>query len=287
MKRREMLARTSAAVLGLSTFPLGWAAAADKKKQKLLYFTKSVGYEHSVVRPGKDGPSHSDKVLIELGNKAGFEVVCTKNGEVFEGGLDDYDAVVFYTCGDLSKPSARKTPPVTPAGKKRLVEAVAAGKPFVGLHSSCYWGSKAAPDDSYLAMVGGEFVSHGAQQKATMKVTSPKFPGAGGLGKSFALVDEWYAMKDFADNLHVILVQETAGMKGGMYQRPPFPSTWARMHGKGRVFFSAMGHREDVWTNPAFQKIILGGLAWVLGNVDADVTPNVSKVTPKAQQLKN
>jgi len=287
MKRREMLATTSAAMLGLSAFPLGWAAAAEKKKQKLLYFTKSVGYEHSVVRPGKDGPSHSGKVLIELGQQAGFEVECSKNGELLEGDLDKYDALVFYTCGDLSRPSARQTPPVTAAGKQRLVEAVAAGKPFVGLHSSCYWGRKAAPDDPYLTMVGGRFIAHGAQQKAAMKVVSPKFPGAEELGESFALVDEWYALQNFADNLHVILVQETAGMKGGMYQRPPFPSTWARTHGKGRVFFSAMGHREDVWTNPVFQQIILGGLAWALGNVDADVTPNVDKVTPKAEQLKN
>jgi len=70
-----------------------------------------------------------------------------------------------------------------------------------------------------------------------------------------------------------------------MYQRPPFPSTWARLHGKGRLFFTAMGHREDVWTNPAFQQILLGGIAWALGNVDADITPNVRQVTPKADEL--
>jgi type 1 glutamine amidotransferase len=92
-------------------------------------------------------------------------------------------------------------------------------------------------------------------------------------------------MKDFADNLHVVLVQETEGMKGDMYQRPPFPATWARMHEKGRVFFSSMGHREDVWTNKIFQQILLGGIAWALGNVDADITPNIDKVTPEAEQL--
>ena len=59
MHRREMLAASSAAVVGLSTFPFGWAAAAEKKKQKLLYFTRSVEFEHSVVRPGEDGLSHS------------------------------------------------------------------------------------------------------------------------------------------------------------------------------------------------------------------------------------
>ena len=76
-------------------------------------------------------------------------------------------------------------------------------------------------------------------------------------------------------------------MKGDMYQRPPFPATWARMHGKGRVFFCSMGHREDVWTNKTFQQILLGGIAWSLGNVDADTTPNVKKVTPKSEQLQS
>ncbi len=67
---------------------------------------------------------------------------------------------------------------------------------------------------------------------------------------------------------------------------PPYPGTWARMHGQGRVFYTSMGHREDVWTNEEyFQPIVLGGLAWALGRVDADVTPNISKVTPGANVL--
>jgi type 1 glutamine amidotransferase len=52
------------------------------------------------------------------------------------------------------------------------------------------------------------------------------------------------------------------------------------MHGQGRVFYSSMGHREDVWTNPVFQGILFGGLAWATRTVDADVTPNIEKVTP-------
>jgi hypothetical protein len=75
-------------------------------------------------------------------------------------------------------------------------------------------------------------------------------------------------------------------MKGDCYQRPPFPATWARMHQKGRVFYTSFGHRDDIWTNPDVQGIILGGLAWAMGNVTVDVTPNIDKVTPKASQLK-
>lgn len=287
MKRREMLKSTSAALLGLSAFPLRWAAGQEEKKLKFLYFTRSVGFEHSVVKPGADGLSHSDKILIELGKQAGFEVECSKDGRLFDGDLDQYDALVFYTCADLSQPSVQNTPPMSADGKRRLVEAVAAGKPFIGLHSSCYWGAEAAADDPYLAMVGGEFISHGAQQEAAMRVVSPEFPGAGGLNESFRLLDEWYAMKDFAKDMQVILVQETEGMQGGMYQRPPFPATWARMHGKGRVFFTSMGHREDVWTNKIYQQILLGGINWALGRADTELKPNIQEVTPKAEQLTN
>ena len=84
----------------------------------------------------------------------------------------------------------------------------------------------------------------------------------------------------------LVEIAETAGMKGGCYQRPPYPSTWARRHGKGRVFFTAMGHRENVWVENPFQQIVLGGLAWALGNVEVDVMPNVDKVTPQANRLK-
>ncbi|MHC4693996.1 MAG: ThuA domain-containing protein, partial [Planctomycetota bacterium] len=70
------------------------------------------------------------------------------------------------------------------------------------------------------------------------------------------------------------------------YQRPPFPMTWARKHKKGRVFYTSFGHRDDIWTNPQVQGIIVGGLAWTMGNVKVEVTPNIDKVTPKAGQLK-
>jgi len=79
----------------------------------------------------------------------------------------------------------------------------------------------------------------------------------------------------------VILIQETAGMKGSDYDRPNFPATWARNHGKGRVFYSSMGHRADVWTNPIFQNLILGALSWATGNVNADIAPNLREVTPQ------
>ena len=105
---------------------------------------------------------------------------------------------------------------------------------------------------------------------------------AEGNDDSFYLNDEWYSLKNYADDLHVILVQDTHGMEGEDYERPPFPATWARRHGKGRVFYTSMGHREDVWTNPKFQEILLGGLSWAVGDIEADIAPNIKEVTPGA-----
>jgi hypothetical protein len=124
----------AAAVLGLSLaggalraagapVPGGW----DKVKGKrILYFTKSSGFEHSVVkRPAGGQLSHSEKILTELGQKHGFEVVCTKDGTVFTPeNIAKYDVFVFFTSGDLLTPGTDKTPAMTPAGKAALLEAI-------------------------------------------------------------------------------------------------------------------------------------------------------------------
>ena len=293
MKRRDMLKVTGAAVFGAATSPWRWAPAAEGKPQRVLYFTRNVGFYHSVVQRKGDQLSHSERILVELGREAGIEVTCTKDGRVFDGDLGQYDAFVFYTNGDLTQPNPQNEPPMTAEGKQRFLAAVEAGKGFVGLHSTCNsWAmpgpayENVATVDPFLAMLGAQFIAHGPQQKATMRVTSPHFPGVAGLGGSFDLLEEWYAMKNFAKDLHVILVQETQGMQGECYQRPPFPSTWARMQGQGRVFFTSLAHREDVWEGKPMQPIVMGGLAWALGNVQADVKPNIDQVTPHARTLK-
>jgi len=293
MNRRDMLRATGAAVLASSAFPLHWTTAAEKKKQKVLYFSRSAGFEHGAVKLKNGQPSISDRILTELGKRHGFEVVCTKDGRVFDGDIDQYDAIAFYTSGDLTKPNKAKTPPMSPEGKKKLLRTIADGKGFVGLHAATDSFHSEGPKDQnqtevdpYIAMIGGEFIVHGAQQEALIRAASPDFPGVKQFGQTQKLEEEWYTLKNFARDLHVILIEDNEGMKGDCYQRPPFPATWARMHHKGRVFYTSFGHRDDIWTNPDVQGIIAGGLAWAMGNVKVDVTPNIDKVTPRASQLK-
>ena len=140
--------------------------------------------------------------------------------------------------------------------------------------------------DPYIKMVGGEFKGHGSQQKATMKVASNSFPGLEDL-KDFGFTEEWYSLNNLAPDMHVILVQDTNSMpaKNGQrepqYQRPPYPATWAKKYGDGRVFYTNMGHREDVWTNPVFQKVVIAGLNWVAGNTKFEPSPNMPQVAPQ------
>jgi type 1 glutamine amidotransferase len=297
MKRREMLKLAGATFLGVSAFPLGWAHAAQKK-HKILYFSRSVGFQHGPITRKNGELGFSEKLLVEKGKEHGCEVVCSKDGTIFDGDIDQFDCFAFYTAGDLcSAKSLDGAPPMTPAGKKKLLDAVAGGKGFVGIHSASDTFHSKGPRnqnqtelDPYIAMLGGEFIVHGNQQKATMKVASPKFPGLDGV-EDFTILEEWYALKNFAKDLHVILVQETKGMaiakNDACYDRPPFPATWARMHGKGRVFYTSLGHREDVWTNPTCEKVISGGFRWTLQDVEADITPNIAPAAPHCDQLKN
>ena len=286
MNRRELLRACLTAMSGISAFPLIGTGAPQTNRKKVLYVTRSVGFEHSVVHRDGDRLSHSERILTELGKRAGFDVECTKDGRVFDGHIDQYDAFAFYTCGDLAKPSNDPGQPMSAGGKRKLLEAIAAGKGFVGLHSAAdTFHSQGSELDPYVAMLGGEFVAHGAQQNASL-ILVPQFPRIRGFGiaEGISFNDEWYALKNFAKDLHVILVQETEYMKGDCYRRPNYPCTWARQHGAGRVFYSSLGHREDIWTNPFFQTMALGGFDWVLGNASADVTPNIDKVTPQANQ---
>ncbi len=295
MHRRDLLKTGLAAVAaGAAPFPLGWTAPVPEAKRRILMFTRSQGFEHSVVKRKGSELSLAETIVTDLGKKHGFEVTCTKDGREFlPQNLAKYDAFLFETTGDLTKEGGDKQPPMPPEGKAAFLKAIAGGKGFVGSHCASDTfhspGDRAKnqpPDqiDPYLKMLGGEFIVHGAQQKARMRVVDHRFPGAP-TAQDFNLLEEWYALKNFAPDLHVILVQETEGMKGLMYERPSFPATWARKHEKGRVFYTSMGHREDVWQNPMFQALLLGGLNWAVGNVQADVTPNFQTATPKAGEL--
>lgn len=265
------------------------------KGKKILFLTKSAGFEHDVVRRTNGAPAFAERMVSSFAKKYGFEVNITKDGTVFDEDYLDYDCYLFYTTGDLTDGNVKnvdREPAMSKQGKENLLKAIAEGKGFVGNHCASDTFHSKGPNwenqverDPFIQMIGGEFSGHGRQQPSVMKVVSPDFPGANASGESFTMNEEWYSMKNFAPDMHVILLQETKGMNDFDYQRPPYPATWARNHEKGRVFYTSMGHREDVWTNPIFESILMGGLAWASRAVDAEIPTNIQEVAPEASKL--
>ncbi len=291
------------AVLGLA-LALAVVEAQAKAPKKILFFSKSADFEHSAIKRNGTEPSYVEKVLKELGEKNNFEFTFTKDGTVFtKENIKNYDAFFFYTTGDLTEVGKDGNPAMSPEGKAAFLEAIHKGKGFIGTHSATDTfhspGNKAHTParfiddgdkaDPYVKMIGAEFIKHGSQQKARMIIADKKFPGMNAVPDNFGPPEEWYSLKDFAPNLHVLLVQDTTTMRksgaDSVYDRPPYPATWAHMYGKGRVFYTNMGHREDTWTNSVFQSVLIGGINWAVRNVKADVTPNIKEVAPEASIL--
>jgi len=285
-RRQAMIAVAgAAAAFATGAIPMGWARAADGKTRKVLFYTKSAGFQHSVITRKGDELGHAEKILIQLGKEHGFDVTATKDGSVFTPDkLKEFDVIAFYTTGDLTTPGTDKSTPMPKEGKQALFDHVRSGKGFIGFHcASDTFHSPKDGVDPYIKFLGGEFKTHGAQQSSKISVVpNHKFPIKD--LKPFEMTEEWYQLVNFNPDMHVILVQETKSMREESYKKlGNYPMTWARKEGQGRVFYTSMGHREDVWTNPLFQSVLLGGLAWAAGNVEADVPSNFDEAAPEAK----
>jgi type 1 glutamine amidotransferase len=223
-----------------------------------------------------------------MAKENGVDLVCTKDGAIFTPEkLAQFDAIAFYTTGNLEAEGGDKTPPMPKGGRDALLKFIAGGKGFVGFHcaSDTFHGGDNERADPYIKMVGGEFDGHNAQQKSKIRAVGGFAPVK--EAKDFEMNEEWYRFKNIAPDMHVILVQETATMQEKVYKdRKPYPMTWARMHGKGRVFYTSMGHREDVWTSDVFHQVVLGGLSWALGNVQAEIKSNLRQACPEVEKVR-
>jgi uncharacterized protein len=299
VSRRQFLQTSAIAGAGLA---LPKSLLASKKKSVLI-FTKSSGFEHEVIKVTGGRPSILEQAVKTLGEQHGFDVTATKDGRIFDPKGHDstdfrnYSAVLFFTTLDLTKPGTDANPPMSPAGKQALLDAVHSGLGFVGVHAAAdTFHTEPDPDDRsnryiahgenedpYLRMLGGEFITHGSTprlQAANLVVKDAKFPGLEGVTSPVSFTEEWYSLKDFVPDIHVILALDTQGMKGEPYQRAPYPATWARMHGKGRVFYTAMGDRPENWSNTFFLNLLGGGIRWSIRDTKASLTRNLTQATP-------
>lgn len=253
-----------------------------------IFLSKSSGFEHSCIKQEDGMPSHVDKVLTQILEPKGIKLLCTKDADLINAdNLKNYNLVIFYTTGDLTTPG-EKDPgkPMGPNGVADLLAWIQAGGAFLGFHcaTDTFHTPEGGPVTPYIDMIGGEFLNHGAQFEGTLKVVDPDHPTMANVPQDFKLFDEWYIFQNFnKDNIHVLAMLEPGDerTKQDKYNIPNYPVIWCRTYGDGRVFYNALGHREDVWDNPVFQQHVIDAAMWALGEGPASAEPNFHDVVPE------
>jgi len=237
-------------------------------KPKILFYSQSFGYRHGVVtRPLTGELSHAEKVFKQIATKAGYEVFLSQDFHDLGGdACKQYDAIVFYTSGN----------PLISRGE--MMKWLRAGGALIGIHSAT--DSFRADADyakgwpEYVKSIGAAFKTHGQQRAPVMKVEVPDHPATAMLDKEWKLLDEIYVFTEESfsrDNVRVLISVDTAKTPEAdlkaMQMTPggDHAIAWTNTVGKGRVFYTSLGHRKDVWTNPTYQQHLLGGIAWALG----------------------
>jgi len=200
-----------------------------------------------------------EQTLTEIGKNSGdFDVTCSQDArkEITAENLKQYDAVFFYTTGELDLSDVQKAD---------LLEFVRSGKGFAGAHSATDTFYKW---EEYGKLIGGYFDGHPWHEKVKIIVEDTTNPATKNLGDSFEITDEIYQFKGPYDRskLHVLLHLDVDSVKKtGKRDDKDYAIAWTQEYGKGRVFYTALGHRPEVWKDERFQKHLLGGLRYVLG----------------------
>ncbi len=263
MRKRIHLALLSVLLLP----PSGTHAAATKKH--LLAIGEEKGYRHESV-------SHALATIERLGRESGLfdttirtdtEALTKKKLEYNAKTLNDFDAVLFYTGGTLEMDDQKKADFISFIHDD--------GKGFIGIHSAAItftdW-------PEYGEMLGGYFDEHPwGTFDAPILVEDPAFPGMQQWPRAFTLKDEIYQIRNFSrEKLRVLMRLDASKleMNPRVHRKDKdFAVAWAKMYGKGRVFYSTLGHPVENWDKPEMQTMYLEAIKWAMGLEDADVTP--------------
>lgn len=289
MKVRSLFA---AALVAAGLLSVSAAPAADQKSKRLLLVTDSGGFVH-------DSVGVAEEVLKDIGPKNGFAVtawrftrepdpsVLAKYSEAFrqrtgltvekencgrvnKQTLKNFDVVLFFTTGN----------PLTKTELADLEEWVRAGGAFAGTHCA----TDTLYNTTYGALVGGYFDGHPWHQKIKVTVEDPKHAAAAGFKSGDEITDEIYQFREVPysrEKLHVIMSVDNSSIdtekKGVNRKDKDFAISWCQGYGKGRSFYTSLGHRKEVWKDPRFQQHLLGGLKWAVGLAPGDATPSGKK----------
>jgi uncharacterized protein len=245
-------------------------AQTPAHRKQLLAIGEEKGYRHEAV-------SHALATIERLGRETGLwdttirtdtEALTKKKLEYNAKNLNDFDAVLFYTGGTLEMDDQQK--------KDFLSFIHDDGKGFIGVHSATITFTQ-WPE--YGEMIGGYFDEHPwGTFPAPIIVEDPNFPGMSQWPREFTITDEIYQIKNFSRERCRVLMRLDASKLDLANPRVhrtdrDFAVTWAKMYGKGRVYYSTLGHVSENWDNPKFQQMYVEAIKWALGLINADVTP--------------
>ena len=266
-----------------------------KAERRVLVYSATAGFRHGSIPYGKIA-------LEKIGKKTGaYETVVSDDLANFEmKALKKFDAVILLnTTQDFFMPS-KKTEKEKFSDKEwnkmqmrndrlvdNLVAYVEAGGGLVGIHSatdSCY------NHKEYGETIGAYFWGHPwtAKTNVTIVVEDPEHeiikPVFEGI-KDFQLQEEIYQFQEepySRDRLRILLnmdAKRSDKVDPAKIKRTDndFAVAWVQKVGKGRVFYTSIGHNNHIFTNPLMLKHYLAGIQFAMGDLKADTTPSSKK----------
>ncbi|WP_309112197.1 ThuA domain-containing protein [Saccharothrix sp.] len=210
----------------------------------VLVFSKTTGYRHDSIPAGIEA-------VQALGAANGFSVTATEDSARFTvDSLARYDAVVFLnTTGEV----------LDGAQKDAFESYIRGGGGFVGVHSAA---DTEYDWPFYGEVVGAYFASHPEVQPATVRVTDHAHPATAHLGPTWDITDEWYDYRtNPRDAVRVLSTVDESTYSGGM-MGPDHPHTWCKTVGEGRSFYTGSGHTVEIYADPDFRSLLLGGIRY-------------------------
>lgn len=230
-----------------------------------------------------DSVSHALAVIERLGYESGAydtfirtdsnivaKAPLRTTGEPASGGpsLANVDAIFFL---------GHREVPLDPQQRAELAAFVRdEGKGFVAAHVALT-AFESWPE--FGELLGGRYDGHPWNTvPGTIINEDPTFPATRHFGAApFAFTDEFYQPKEYSrDKIRVLLRLDVSNLPPNQELHRTdgdFPLVWAKTYGKGRVFYSSLGHASSTWDNRDVQVMYLEALKWALGMTDADVTP--------------
>ena len=266
MKLAKSIAAAAAAI-ALALLLLPGANAQTDEKMHLLVLGGSDFFAHDAV-------SHAMFTMAKIGERTGLfdvrfrtdmELVSKQKLKGNRKNLDYFDAVMFYTQGDLGVSEEQK------ADLIRFVKED--GKAILVAHSGTDSFRETWPE--YIDMVGGAFINHPWHQKIRVRVEDRSHPISRHFPKTFEVTDEIYQLNRYSrDKVRVLLSLDPSSVdltkKGVQREDQDFALAWVREFGKGRVFTCVLGHRNEVWDKPDIQKMWLEGFRWAVRITDGE-----------------